>query len=127
MARVAAGRIPVEVAARMNALITEAGGSDDEEISEADGRAVLAQIRADPGNVSLTTTREEIAKLAAIRAEGLPADVFADVAPRVLAGWRDRAAVETPSHLCEDHPPEVTLTLLAALLHCRGARSPTRW
>jgi hypothetical protein len=38
-----------------------------------DGRALLAQIRADPGNVSLNTTREEVAKLSAIRSIGLPA------------------------------------------------------
>jgi hypothetical protein len=44
--------------------------------------------------------------------------VFADVAPKVVAAWRARAAVEAPSHL-RDHPREVTLTLLAALIHCR--------
>lgn len=70
--------------------------------------------------MSLATTREEIAKLTAIRAIGLSPDVFAGIAPKVLAGWRDRAAVETPSHLRDDHPEQVTLTLLAALLYCRG-------
>lgn len=115
------GRIPPEVAARMLALIAEAGDDDENTEPDAeDGRALFALIRADPGNVSLNTTREEIAKLSAIRAIGLPAGVFADIAPKVLAGWRDRAAVETPSHLREDHPEEITLTLLAALLYCRG-------
>lgn len=37
---------------------------------------------------------------------------------RVLAGWRARAMVESPSHL-RDHPEPLTLTLLAALLHTR--------
>jgi TnpA family transposase len=111
------GRIPPEVAARMTALIAETTGDED---PEEDGRTVFALIRADPGNVSLNTTREEIAKLTAIRAVGLPAGVFADIAPRVLGSWRDRAAVETPSHLRADHPQEITLTLLAALLYCRG-------
>jgi hypothetical protein len=46
--------------------------------------------------------------------------VFADIAPKVLTGWRDRAAMESPSHLREDHPEEIKLTLLAALLYCRG-------
>ncbi|WP_190813403.1 hypothetical protein [Saccharopolyspora pogona] len=72
--------------------------------------SISAIIRADPGNVSLNTTREEIAKLTAIRAIGLPAGVFTDIAPKVLGSWRDRAAVETPSHLREDHPQEITLT-----------------
>ena len=63
----------------------------------------MAQIRADPGNVSLKTTREEVAKRTAIRSIGLPAGVFADIAPKVLAGWRNRAAMESLSHLRENH------------------------
>lgn len=119
VARVA-GRIPVGVAARMAALVAEASDDEDAETPGEDGRALFAQIRADPGNISLNTTREEIAKLTAIRAIGLPAGVFADVAPRVLAAWRDRVAVESPSHLRDDHPQEIKLTLLAALLHYRA-------
>ncbi len=60
----------------------------------------------------------EVGKLTAVRAVGLPAGLFAGVAPKVLAGWRARAAVEAPSHLRE-HPPQLTLTLLAALVHVR--------
>ena len=48
----------------------------------------------------------------------LPSGVFADIAPKIVAGWRARVAVESPSHL-RDHPGEVTLTLLAAYLYCR--------
>jgi len=44
--------------------------------------------------------------------------LFADVAPKVVTGWRARAAVEAPSHL-RAHPEETKLTLLAALLYCR--------
>ena len=115
------GRIPAQVATRMNALIAAGGDDDDaeDELGE-DGRALFAQIRDDPGNVSLATVREEVAKLAAIRAIGLPSGVFAGIAPKVVAGWRDRAAMEFPSHLREDHPEEIKLTLLAALLYCRG-------
>jgi len=103
----------------MIALI--AGAEDDEEAGvEGVRRAMFARIRAAPGNVSLNTTREEVAKLAAIRSIGLPEDLFADIAPRVLAGWRDRAAMESPGHLRDDHPPEVRLTLLAALLYWGG-------
>jgi hypothetical protein len=36
----------------------------------------------------------------------------------VPAGWRRRAAVESPSHLRE-HPRALRLTLLAALLYAR--------
>lgn len=61
----------------------------------------------------------EIDKLTAVRAVGLPADLFADVAPGCGGpGWRARAAVESPSHL-RGHPGPTRLTLLAALLSLR--------
>ncbi len=110
-------RIPPEATARMAALIADA--SDDPEQGDGqDGPEVLAVIKADPGNVSLKTTRQEIAKLTAIRATGLPAGLFGGIAPKVLAAWRARAAAEAPSHL-RAHPEEIRLTLLAALLYCR--------
>jgi len=68
--------------------------------------------------VSLKTCEEEAAKLALLRHIGLPAGLFADVAPKVLAAWRARAAMEAPSHLREHQDP-AKLTMLAALLYCR--------
>ena len=55
---------------------------------------MLALIKSVPGNVNLESMLTEIRKLTAIRAAGLPPGVFADVAPRVVSGWRARAAVE---------------------------------
>ena len=60
----------------------------------------------------------EVSKLEAVRAIGLPAGIFADVAPKVLDAWRARAAVEAPSHL-RRHAEPLTITLLAALVHQR--------
>jgi len=60
----------------------------------------------------------EIDKLVAVRAIGLPAGLFGEVASKVVAAWRGRAAVESPSHL-RTHPMPLRLTLLAALLHER--------
>ena len=48
----------------------------------------------------------------------LPARLFTDVAPKVLAGWRARCAVESPSHL-RRRSPDSAATLLAALVHER--------
>ncbi len=90
------GRLPSVVRARLRELVSFDGG---EELGETDGSAELASIRSEPGNVSLNTMLAEVAKLETVRAVGLPADLFVDVAPRVLAGWRARAAVEAPSHL----------------------------
>lgn len=79
---------------------------------------MLALIKADAGEVSLETMLTEITKLQAVRAIGLPPGLFGDVAPKVVAGWRLRAAVEAPSHL-RTHPEPLRLTLLAALLYAR--------
>jgi hypothetical protein len=110
------GRIAASVEAaaieRLEALIAVTDDDDD------DAENSLALIKAAPGNVSLDTMLVEIAKLEAIRAIGLPSDLFADVAPIVVAGWRARAAVESPSHLRE-HPQPTKLALLCALLMMR--------
>ncbi|MFY1621568.1 Tn3 family transposase [Micromonospora sp. WMMD735] len=111
-ARIAA-RLPVDVAGRLRSLVAVDVPDDD-----TGEESVLVLIKSVPGNVSLESMLTEIRKLRAARAIGLPGDLFADVAPRVLAGWRARAMVESPSHL-RDHPEPLTLTLLAALLHSR--------
>ena len=94
-------------------------GDDDD--SEEDQDSVLALVKSLPGNVSLNSMLTEIRKLTAIRAIGLPPGLFADVAPKVVSGWRARAAVESPSHLRRrlKNSPQSTVTLLAALLYQR--------
>lgn len=112
-ARVSA-RIPSRAAASLSALVaedSECDGADDE-------RNALALIRSVPGNVSLDSMLTEAAKLRAVRAVGLPPDLFADVAPRVVAGWSARASVESPSHL-RQHSAPLQLTLLSAFLRGR--------
>jgi TnpA family transposase len=114
----------------MRALIVRAADPGDEDAAgpgengtlfdaaEVTGADVFAAIRDEPGNVSVKTIGQEAFKLSTIRSVGLPDDLFADVAPRVLAGWRARAAAQAPSHL-RAHPHEVMVTLMAAYLWCR--------
>lgn len=98
-------RLTAESVERITALV--AGGTDQDDEAgpkhgSSDGEGgppVLGKIKEAPGNVSLETMLTEIDKLLAVRAIGLPPDLFIDVAPKVLAGWRARAAVESPSHL----------------------------
>jgi hypothetical protein len=122
-ARISA-RLTVESTERIVALVAGADQADEAVPGEAgagegeDGPPVLGKIKEAPGNVSLETMLTEIDKLLAVRAVGLPPDLFADVAPKVVAGWRARAAVESPSHL-RTHPLPLRVTLLAALLHER--------
>lgn len=114
-------RLDEPIRGRLLALI--AFPNDDDDTDPPDGRepeigSVLALIKSEPGNVSLESMMTEIRKLEHVRAIGLPPDVFADVAPRVVEGWRARAAVEAPSHL-RRHPQPLTITLLAALIYRR--------
>jgi hypothetical protein len=93
--------------------------TDDDDARDADGeRALLATLKEAPGNVSLDTMLIEIDKLLAVRAIGVTAATFGDVAASVVSGWRARASVESPSHL-RTHPEPLRVTLVAALLHER--------
>ncbi len=128
-------RLHDEVTARMWSMIAAAGddpgvppgegpdgwqgAADGSDPGEVPGPEVWAAIRSDPGNVSLNTCKSERRKLDWIRAVRLPSGVLADIAPKIVAGRRARVAVESPSHLRNDHPGEVRWTLMAAYLHCR--------
>jgi len=105
---------PTVTARLLNLLVDESDEDDPGTLAES----VLGLIKSAPGNVSLDSMMVEIAKLEAVRAVGLPADLFADVVPKVLDGWRARAVVEAPSHL-RRHAQPLTVTLLAALVHRR--------
>jgi hypothetical protein len=106
-------RLSAETISRIEQLL-----AIDDDYEDDEARDVLALVKAAPGNVSLDTILTEIEKLEAVRAVGLPAALFSDVTPRVLDGWRQRAMVESPSHLRE-HPQALRVTLLAALWWAR--------
>jgi hypothetical protein len=94
---------------------------EDDAAAEAEDdpdESVLALIKSMPGNVSLESLKTERRKLLAARGVGLPPRLFADVAPKVLASWRGRCAVESPSHL-RRRSADAACTLLAAYVHER--------
>lgn len=107
---------PSTTARLLNLLAADEDDEDGDGVQGAD--TVLGSIKSAPGNVSLDSMMVEIGKLEAVRAVGLPAGLFADVAPKVLDGWRARAAIEAPSHL-RRHAQPLRVTLLAALIHQR--------
>lgn len=110
-----ARRLPAETRGRLMDLLIDDELDDD----GIDGSgSVFTLIRSQPGKVSLSTMTTEVYKLYAVRSMELPVDLFADVAPKILADWRTRAAVEAPSHL-RRHSEPLTVTLLAALVHER--------
>lgn len=60
----------------------------------------------------------EIDKLEATRSCRLPANLFRDVAPKVVKEWRDLALVESPSRM-RVHPVQLQQAKLVPLLFCR--------
>ena len=91
---------------------------DDPDDAE-DEETFFAQLKADPGKLSLETLLAEITKLRRVRAVGLPEGLFTDVAEQRIQYWRSRALAEFPSTLRRDHTPRACLTLLAVLCWCR--------
>lgn len=105
-------RLGQDCAARLEVLVTDE--------PEAGGRGLLAELKADPGQVGLETLLREIGKLAAVRAIGLPAGLFSDASEKLVESWRSRAMRSYPSDLREASPA-VRLTLLAALCRLRAS------
>jgi hypothetical protein len=56
----------------------------DEDTGAVPGRALLAELKADPGQVGLETLLREIDKLAAVRALGLPPGLFSDASEKLV-------------------------------------------
>jgi hypothetical protein len=62
--------------------------------SVADGRNLLAELKADPGKVGLETLLREIDKLAAVQALSLPAEL----SPTLRRSWSMRGGRGLPAH-----------------------------
>jgi Domain of unknown function (DUF4158) len=78
-----------------DAVGANAAALDGEEARED----ALSAVKASPGNVSLATMIAEMRKLQIVRQVDLPPELFTGIAANVVAAWRARAAVESPSHL----------------------------
>ena len=100
--------------------VTRLGVHCADRLEDLADRPLLAELKADPGQVGLETLLREIDKLTAIRYLRLPADLFVDASEKLVEGWRARAARSYPSDL-RAAPRTVRLTLLAALCWVRSA------
>jgi hypothetical protein len=110
-------RLSEKAVAKLEDLVTEVGG--DGVLGGA--RGLLAELKADPGQLGLETLLREIEKLEQIRATGLPTELFTDASEKLVAAWRARAARLYPSDLRES-PQPIWLTLLAALCWSRTTK-----
>jgi hypothetical protein len=103
---------------RLDDLLRADGVRDtDEETSSS--RAVINNLRDDPGRAGVNSIRDEMAKLEIIRNLELPLDVFGHTAPHEVEMYRQRVAVETPREI-RRHPEQMRLTLLACFAYSRG-------
>jgi hypothetical protein len=109
-------RIEPATRARLLALVetTESGAGD--EVDEDPG--LLRWVKSSPGDVSLKTMLDEIAKLEAVRSFALPEHLMRDVAVKVAGEWVTGALIESPSHL-RRHSGPLRVAMLAALLVAR--------
>jgi len=104
-------RLTESMAERLEALLSPEEGEGKE-------RAALAEVKADPGKLSLETLLREVARLGRVRSIDLPPDLFADCSEKLVEAWRARAMRAYPTDLL-DAPRTVRLTLLAALCWTR--------
>lgn len=77
------------------------------------GRSPLADLKADPGPLTIATVEQEIAKLDLLRQLELPPNLFDDVASKHVETYRQRVMAEE-LHELHRHPDPVRYTLLAA-------------
>lgn len=111
-----AGRIEPATLPRLLALV-QAGDPDGDPEADEDP-SLLRWIKSSAGDVSLKTMLDEVAKLEAIRAFDLPANLFGDVTAKVVAEWRHLALIESPSHV-RRRSDVVQAAMLGALLVTR--------
>ena len=113
-------RLPPGTAVGLDALLkAPAPGTGDAECGGVDREPSLLALRAGAGPARLQSVDEEAAKLRAIHALGLPADLFDGVPARVLLAYRRRVGAEE-LHELRRHPAPIRLALLAAFCHVRG-------
>jgi TnpA family transposase len=119
-----------EIRARLDALldtshlgVPEAPTAEVSDATEAGwggpSRSALAELKRDPGPLSLETVRAEVAKLETIRRLHLPSTLFHGVSPKLLDGYRQRVVAEDVREL-RRHPLAVRSTLLAAFCWVRS-------
>jgi TnpA family transposase len=115
-------KLPTSTGERIDALLSrsltaaeeDTGGGDTDEPAPTEDEAVtLVELKQSPGPAAVESIQREIAKLRLLDTLALPADLFGDVAPKVLTRFRERAATETLYEL-RRHPEATRYTLLAA-------------
>lgn len=93
-------------------------GDDSQDAAAGCAQAVLLKLLGNPGQPSLASMQDELAKLELIRGIDLPVGLFDQSSPRDLERCRQRVLVEVPRDL-RRHPDAVRITWLAAFVYLR--------
>src|SRR6266508_1130406 len=101
---------------QMEALLSTVTPAEWDDEPSADGsfvRSAFQELKLDPGPLSLESILTEVGKLTRIQQLGIPATLFADVPPKIVQHYRQRAAAEV-TRAMRRHPEPIRATLLAA-------------
>ncbi len=93
--------------------VTIAEQNDEPGADSSFMRSAFQELKLDPGSMSLESILTAVAKLTRIRQLGLPATLFADVPPKIILHYCQRATAEA-TRAMRRHPEPIRATLLAA-------------
>jgi hypothetical protein len=116
-----------ETLLQIDALLSTVTIAEQADEQGADGsfvRSAFQELKLEPGPLTLESVLTEVAKLTRIRQLGLPPTLFADIPPKIVQHYRQRAAAEV-TRAMRRHPEPIRATLRAAYGVLR--RSPTSW
>lgn len=111
-----------ETLLHMDALLSTVTIAEQGDDRAGDGsfvRSAFQELKLDPGPRTLESVLTEAAKLTRIRQLGLPPTLFADVPPKIVRYYHQRALVEA-SRAIRRHPDPIRATLIAAYCTLRG-------
>lgn len=89
---------------------------DNEELKDT---ITFNMLRSDPGRICLESVFNEINKLQTIRKLKLPDNLFSNIPPKVLKGYKQRVSSELLGEI-RRHPDEIRYSLLSAFFWLRS-------
>ncbi|MDX9806776.1 MAG: Tn3 family transposase, partial [bacterium] len=110
-------KLPEESLLLIDELLKELSLYEDRE--ELKNTVTFNMLRSDPGRICLESVFNEINKLQIIRKLKLPDNLFGNIPPKVLKGYKQRVSSELLGEI-RRHPDEIRYSLLAVFFWLRG-------
>jgi hypothetical protein len=109
-------QLSTETLARIDALVSTSNALEEQHAPQPSD---FNNLKADPGRVGLDSLLKEIDKLQTIRQLELPENLFANISPKILHHYRQRASTEPPREL-RRHPDPIRYTLVSVFCWLRS-------